>query len=182
MIAYQRLRAESGRAGDKNTLQGLLCIVRAVCGPFVWVPQDPARVLTTPLCFAFTFCKIMIRPDWSLVGTGHLRISIWKGSWISDHPTQYHEISTEPSHVFFQNVIYNITIHALAVSTSHKFPETRLSATAKIRLFAKRIYEGGFPQIYVIALHYYYLSRSTFEREFFFPQSIIIVCYKPFIF
>lgn len=143
MIAYQRLRAESGRAGDKNTLQGLLGIVRVVCGPFVWVPRDPARVLTTPLCFAFTFWEIMIRPDWCLVGTDHLRISIWKGSWISDHPTQYHEISTKPSYIFFQNVIYNIIIYTLAVSFSHKFPETRLSAKDKISLFAKRVYEGG---------------------------------------
>lgn len=31
-----------------------------------------------------------------------------------------------------------------------------------------------FLQIYVIALDYYYLSRSTFEREFTFPQSIIV--------
>lgn len=30
MIAYQRLRAEGGRAGDKNTLQGLLYCPRCV--------------------------------------------------------------------------------------------------------------------------------------------------------
>lgn len=96
MIAYQGLRAESGRAGDKNTLQGLL-----YCPRCVW-----------PFCVSFAtsfnYCVLENNDTYELKFSFwaiQLVVGLfWNGSGVTDHhgkvETQYDEISTEPGHVF----------------------------------------------------------------------------------